>query len=47
VSRPRSSGRGFRVSHDYATEDPGADPTAIPVSTATMTRTLDTLEGTD
>jgi DNA-binding MarR family transcriptional regulator len=28
VSRRRSSGRGFRVSPDYATENPGADPTA-------------------
>ena len=28
MSRPRKSGRGFRVSHDYATENPGADPTA-------------------
>jgi DNA-binding MarR family transcriptional regulator len=28
MSRPRPSGRGFRVSPDYARENPGADPTA-------------------
>lgn len=28
MSRPRSSGRGFRVSPEFATDNPGADPTA-------------------
>jgi DNA-binding MarR family transcriptional regulator len=28
MSRPRSSGRGFQVSDDYAAKNPGADPTA-------------------
>ena len=27
MTRSRSSGRGFRVSRDYAAENPGADPT--------------------
>jgi DNA-binding MarR family transcriptional regulator len=28
MSRPRPSGRGFRVSRDFVTDNPGADPTA-------------------
>jgi DNA-binding MarR family transcriptional regulator len=28
MSRPRSSGRGFRVSPDFVSDNPGADPTA-------------------
>jgi DNA-binding MarR family transcriptional regulator len=28
MSRPRSSGRGFRVSDNFTTDNPGADPTA-------------------
>jgi DNA-binding MarR family transcriptional regulator len=28
MSQPRSSGRGFRVSRDFTTDNPGADPTA-------------------
>ena len=44
MSRPPSSGRGFRVSGDYATENPGTDPTATEL-TVNLLLTAALLEG--